>query len=315
MPVKELHRVESESGLQYKRGKFSNTESFLVNQVVQQYLVDHGITFDEFKRLFFESRGHNRLHDFFVTAAQQLEGRPVIHVYHYLRRQYHPNNWKGQWTETQDAELKRLFAIHGPKWETIGEQLGRFHVSCKDRYRVIRQSFNTGRWSVEEVERLRKAILEWRQTQPKDTAVWAWIAALVGTRSWIQCLGKYASSLESHMRTSPTSQYYSARPWTEQDDLFLVHAIYDLVVEDESEIVWGRLVATVGELQKWSPSSLARRWALLRRRVANERSLDMDTILETLMRSMEATSIATANQPDAQLELDYRDLLPSANHQ
>lgn len=308
MPVKELHRVEAESGVKYKRGKFSNAEAQAVNDIVQKYLAEHNLSFAEFKELFFQRRGHNRLHDFFLMAAQQLVGRPVIHVYHYMRRQYHPGNWHGRWSPEEDAQLKRLFAIHGPKWETIGEQLGRFHVSCKDRYRNIRQSFNTGRWSEDEVERLRAGILAWRREQPRDTAVWAWIAEKVGTRSWMQCLSKYTLSLESHMRRNPNGDI-TIKPlqWTDQEDLTLIHKIYDLVVEDESEIVWSRLLDDDWNL--WSPSCLSRRWALLRKRVNRERYLDMDTILETLMRSIKPLSPDRVPTEDAEMVIDNPDLI------
>ena len=290
LSVAALKQVEQATGLEYKKGKFSNAEATLINAAVQRFLVQHEMTFDEFKELFFQRRGHRRLQDFFVTCAQELAGRPVIHVYHYLRRQYHPGNWQGRWSAEKDDQLKRLFVLHGPKWEVIGEQLGRFHVSCKDRYRIIRQRFNSGRWQDEEVVRLRDAILAWRSLSEKpDCAVWAWIAERVETRSWMQCLVKYTGSLEAHMRRNPNCESFK-KPlkWTDQEDLILIHKIYDLVVEDESEIEWSRLLDE--SWNHWSPVCLSRRWMLLRRRVYRERYLDMDTILETLMRSIKPLS-------------------------
>lgn len=300
--VAELNRIEKESGIKYKRGKFSNAEARVIDEAVQKHIAEHNTTFKEFKEEFFDRRGHRRLESFFLAAAQQLPGRPVVHVYHYLRRQYHPGNWQGRWSEDEDEQLKRLFAVYGPQWEMIGEQVGRFHTSCKDRYRVIRQRFNSGRWSEEEVGLLRQGILAWRQEKPQDCAVWAWIAAKVGTRSWMQCLTKYTTSLEAQMRQGHNDHQDGKRSmvgWSDEEDLLLIHKIYDLVVEDESEIIWSQLLDA--NWKHRTSTCLHRRWLLLRRRVHRERHLDMDTILETLMQSIRSPSVHAAPEKDAEL--------------
>lgn len=304
--VSALHELERTTGLTYKRGKFSNTEAKITNEAVVKFLKDQNMAFQEFNSNFFEKRGHGRLADFFVQVAQQLNGRPVIHVYHYLRRQYHPGNYKGFWTPVEDDQLKRLFAIHGPKWEVIGDHLDRFHISCKDRYRKIRETFNAGKWTDEEVGKLRDAILAWRSERPTDCAVWVWISEKVATRSWLQCASKWASSLDSHLRRDPTGRNIHERlEWTDDDDLLLIHRIYDLAVEDESEIIWRHL--NTDGLDKWSGMALSIRWSLLKKRVAGYRQLDMDTILETLMNALKNDNILNM-EPAEEAKLDVSDL-------
>jgi len=77
--------------------------------------------------------------------------------------------------------------------------------------------------------------------------------------------------------------------------------IYDLGVEDECEISWKFLVTyqdpytgkempvdsgSQPPLGRWSPSRLSCRWRQLKKRVQGHTSLDMDSILEELLRGL-----------------------------
>ena len=296
MGLSQLRSIEQESGIKYKRGKFSNSEAKIVNDQVQRFLQQQGLTFDQFREQFLNKRGHGRLSDFFVQIARLLGGRPVIHVYHFLRRQYHPNNWQGQWTEEEDTTLRQLFAKYGPQWEKIGQELGRFNVNCKDRYRFIRASFNKGRWTADEVERLKQAIVDLRRDRPQCHSIGQWVADQVKTRSWMQCIQKWTSSIELLVKRPGEQRPFQ---WTDQEDLILLHRIYDLVVEDESEIDWKTLLDETWN--HWTPVCLQRRWKLLRRRVYRERMLDMDTIVETLINSLRPLSPDKVPKTDVEL--------------
>jgi hypothetical protein len=48
------------------------------------------------------------LADFFVEITKKLNnGRPVLSVYNHIRRIYHPGNYSGKWSESEDNTLKR----------------------------------------------------------------------------------------------------------------------------------------------------------------------------------------------------------------
>lgn len=285
--TKALRRLEAETGKRYKRGKFSRLEEERVRARVQSYLRENHMTDDAFRDALVTGARESKsaFRNFFVQMAMELPGRPVITVYHYLRRLYHPGNKQGAWLPEEDLHLRRLFAIHGPQWQVISQELGRFNHSCRDRYRWIREQFRKGPWQPDEIDRLRQAVQDRVRSPPSSSengsiGAWAWIAEKVETRSWHQCLTKWTNSLSFRER-HPGVRVVR---WTREQDLILLNRIYDLVVEDESEIVWGRLVDD--SWNNWTPNKLRMRWRLLRKRVRNERVLDMDTLVETLINSL-----------------------------
>lgn len=40
-------------------------------------------------------------------SAAAVPQRPIIAVYHHVRRSYHPLKQQGKWTEAEDAALKQ----------------------------------------------------------------------------------------------------------------------------------------------------------------------------------------------------------------
>jgi hypothetical protein len=279
--VKKLREIERESGKCYKRGKFSALEEAKVRHQVAEYLRENHISEEEFQDGFFNGKGRDHSKRFFVQVAMSLSGRPVITVYHYLRRLYHPGNRQGAWLPEEDMHLRRLFAVHGPQWELISKALGRYNNSCRDRYRYIRERFIKGPWQQDEIERLSAAVKErQRASVDKRIGAWAWIAEQVGTRSWHQCIAKWTSSLSFRERHPGIRRVY----WNDDQDLILLHRIYDQVVRHETELIWSRLIDD--SWSEWTPSHLRNRWHRLRKRVRNERNLEMDTIVETLMNSI-----------------------------
>ncbi len=84
-------------------------------------------------------------------AAARLEMRPVIAVYHHVRRMYDSKRHQGKWVEEEDAMLERCALAKavgkstnlgtscvtqfGQKWETISQHVGRTAADCRDRWR------------------------------------------------------------------------------------------------------------------------------------------------------------------------------------
>lgn len=291
--TKELRELENETGLKYKRGKFSRLEEKL-RAGVMRYLKYNNKTEEEFREAIVEGIRENKsaLGKFCVELTQELPGRPVITVYHYLRRLYHPGNKQGSWLPEEDMHLRRLFAIHGPQWQIIAKELGRYNNSCRDRYRFIRQQYHKGPWTSDEVTRLRNAVCELtscKKDSGKDkegVGAWASISEMVQTRNWHQCLVKWTYSLafwEKHSNQKVIR-------WTKEQDLILLNRIYDLVVEDESEIVWSRLLDESWNC--WTSNRLRTRWQILKKRVNLNKGVhfNLDSLVETLINSMNSLS-------------------------
>lgn len=274
LTIDKLKQIERETGLKYKRGRFSSTERHAINTAVEEYCRKEGIHRDIFLHALFNEVGRRRFAGFFVTTTARLAaGRPVLLVYHYMRRVLHPGNGAGKWTAEEDARLKQLFILHGPHWVQISKDMGRFGTACRDRYRKIREAYSQGPWTPEEVQRLRDAVQRLQQSRIEgDTEYLTWfhVSEAVASRSWVQCISKW-TQLSAPKR---------AIPWTDLDDYQLCHQLYDRAYCDDSEVVWRDLLPAFPSI---SPDRLRNRWGMLKRRVANWRNVDMDTLLETLL--------------------------------
>lgn len=287
----ELKRLERESGLPFKRGKFGRGEQEICMRALEEYLNLINLNRQEFIDMMFVrnnekrtavGRTEDKCKDFFVTVAGRLDGRPVVNVYHYLRRRLHPSNTGELWTAEEDAELKSLHLLHGPQWERIGREMGRFHVACRDRFRKIQASYSRGPWTEDEVRRLEQAHARAMSAdKPEGVAAWTFISDQVGTRSASQCQWKWTE----------TVMFRSMHPekkrvnWTIAEDRLLVNSIYDLGIEHPSEIVWSTLCRD-GPLAKFTPARVRHRWQLLQKRLRNSDRLPIDDICEALMRDL-----------------------------
>lgn len=299
MNVDTLHELERTSGRHFKRGRFSAREKETIRQALDEFCASRGLSRDDFINAFFmrKERGgqryvDGRFRELFPEVTKRLPGRPVLLVYQCMRRMYHPGNKKGAWSADDDSELHRLFLQHGPDWETIGLAMGRYGMSVRDRYRLLRGKGATGPWSEEEVNRLRAAVAEVRQLTGAPS--WLLVSERVGTRSAPQCILKW-SLLETAIRNG------GERPvWTRSLDFYLVSRLYDLAVEDESEVRWRELVGE-GWPVYFGPRDLQLRWRILKKRVARSSPpsiLSLDDLLEALLLSLRPLSAETISSDD-----------------
>lgn len=195
-------------------------------------------------------------------------------VYQCIRRMYHPGNLKGRWSEADDQELKRLFVLHGPNWETIGISMGRYGMNARDRYKRFRTFGSTGPWAADELERLTSAVAYVREMG--STSCWNFISERVETRSPSQCMIKWIS-FECVVKNN------GKRPkWTPDLDFNLVGRVYDLAVEDESEVCWKDFVDE-GWGVYFNSCAIQMRFAMLKKRIRNHKSMTFDELLESLL--------------------------------
>ena len=163
-------------------------------------------------------------------------------------------------------------------------------MSVRDRYRLLRGRGATGPWSPEEVTRLQMAVQEVRN-RGGTSACWQLISERVGTRSIPQCVLKW-TSLEGILRNG------GVRPtWTQSLDYHLISRLYDLAVEDESEVQWKDLFDEGWPLQ-FTPRDLLLRFRALRKRIRGDRSLSFDDLLEGLLLNLRPLSADTISDED-----------------
>lgn len=283
----ELKRIEQDSGRPFRRGRFTKAEVDAADAAVAAYLRHKRLDRAEFiQAMFVRNNERTALRseacaDFFVQVAQQLEGRPVINVYHFLRRRLHPSNTGEAWGAAEDAELRRLHLLHGPQWERIGREMGKFHVACRDRFRKIQAAYHRGPWAADEAARLEAAYARAEAgARPEGVATWTFIADQVQTRSANQCQWKWTENLLFRAMHPATRRL----DWDLAEDRLLVSRIYDLGIEHQSEINFAGLCR--GALAKFTTARVRHRWGLLRKRIRHADALPIDDVCELLMREL-----------------------------
>lgn len=151
--------------------------------------------------------------------------RPIIAVYHHVRRTFHPLSGKGKWTTEEDALLRQAVAEVGQQWEKVSSRVGRMSSDCRDRYRnhiAHRELRVTGTWTKEEEEELTMIVTEMTIDQGKDPdndVFWGVVSQRMGNkRGRQQCRIKWTDSLSKVVKDGGQK----AR-WSQQDAYILVH--------------------------------------------------------------------------------------------
>jgi hypothetical protein len=127
----------------------------------------------------------------------------------------------GKWTEDEDNKLKDAVHIHGGRhWDIIAALVpGRTRSQCTGRWysslkpSVVLKAGHSGKWTEDEDNMLTYAIY---RHGDKD---WTVITALVQGRTKKQCRNRWYTCLNPAL----TAAY--VRPWTEDEDVELLHAL------------------------------------------------------------------------------------------
>ena len=280
-----LYKVEQRTGLKYRRGHFSDSERLLAMKFTTKYCKDQNMTLEEFKKIFFDDMGTNnstnnskRLNNFFVDCSQHFGGRPVVAVYQFLKRLYHPGNHRGAWNTEDDEALLREYQKYGPKWALIGKELNRLGTNCRDRYNLkwkhVGSTLN-GAWTPEEDEKLKKGIEE--SLKGSGTISWIWVAEeKVKSRTPLQCLSRF--KIIKNRNSTPELGNPKPKPklkkekeiwngWTDDFDQLLIHELELLVIELSSEdsIDWKSLIIkSLPPGKLFNYEFLFRRWNYLK---------------------------------------------------
>ncbi|XP_051890222.1 cyclin-D-binding Myb-like transcription factor 1 [Pristis pectinata] len=265
-------------GHKWKQGMWSKEEIDVLMSNIENYLQIHGLS-DATEVIFEMSKDERK--DFYRTIARGLN-RPLFAVYRRVLRMYDNRNHVGKYTPQEIEKLKELRSKHGNDWATIGAALGRSASSVKDRCRLMKDTCNTGKWTVEEEKRLAEVVHELTATDPGDIVTqgvsWAAVAERVGTRSEKQCRSKWLNYL--NWKQSGGTE------WSKDDEMNLILRIAELNAEDESEINWD--IMAEGWSSVRSPQWLRSKWWTIKRQVTNHKDLTFAELVESLRQLVES---------------------------
>jgi len=134
-------------------GMYLPDEARTLEETVKNYCASKNVTFSQL------CGGHDhKIHDKTVRGAWQeiaqcLPHRTVLSIYRRALRQFHGLS-RGTWSEEETSSLFRLVELHGHKWATIQDKLGRSATDCRVKYLRSNENFQRGKWSIENVELL-----------------------------------------------------------------------------------------------------------------------------------------------------------------
>ncbi|XP_031570832.1 cyclin-D-binding Myb-like transcription factor 1 [Actinia tenebrosa] len=250
-------------GVKWRQGMWSKEENDILKENIINYCKDNNIA-DPNIIIFDMSKDDRK--DFYRTIAKGIK-RPLFAIYRRVLRMYDRRNYIGKYSPEEVKQLKSLKEKYGNDWATIGVAMGRSASSVKDRYRLLKENCQAGKWTAEEEERLSNAVHELSGTQAGDVVTtgisWALVAEKVETRSEKQCRSKWLNYLNWKEK--------GGKEWTKQDEIKLINRIYELDVENENLIDWKTLMTNWTSVR--SPQWLRSKWWAMKKHIpANDMS-------------------------------------------
>ncbi|KAI9574671.1 hypothetical protein HD554DRAFT_2010136 [Boletus coccyginus] len=282
MNASKLGELVKTQGLVYKKGKFSAIEEQQLKNAIEAFKASRGLTDEQILDIIFQKNEKGKENAFWSEITVAIPQRPIIAVYHHVRRAFHPKKQQGKWMPEEDDLLRRAVADLGQQWEKVSEIVGRMSSDCRDRYRnhiANREVRITGPWSKEEEEELTNIVTEMTVNQGKDfdnDVFWGIVSEKMGNRRGRQqCRIKWTDSL------SKTVKNEGQKPrWSPQDAYILVHKVDTLKVRDDTEIDWKTLPDPDWNL--WSAHSLQRRWLTMKRSIKGYEEMTHQEIMDIL---------------------------------
>ncbi|KAH9999800.1 hypothetical protein BJV77DRAFT_939505 [Russula vinacea] len=282
LSANKLAELAKTQGLVYKKGKFSAIEEQQLADAIQAYKEENRIDDAGFIDLVFAKNGTTKNNAFWSELTTAVPMRPIIAIYHHVRRAYHPLRAQGKWMPSEDALLKAAVQEFGQQWEKVSDRVGRMASDCRDRYRNHIQNSEdraAGPWTQDEETRLTQIVTDMTVKQGKDMdndVFWSIVSQKMGgKRGRQQCRIKWTDCLSKTFKNNGT------RPrWSSRDAYILVHKVDSLRVQDDSEIDWKTLPDSNWNL--WSAHTLQRRWLTMKRGVRGHEDMTHTEILDIL---------------------------------
>ncbi|XP_073695610.1 transcription termination factor 1-like [Garra rufa] len=267
-------------GITLRHGRFSDAENERLRQNVRDFIALTGVK-DATKlfqpKRFPEEREEltklKKVHKFFEKIAEGIP-RPCHDVYSRGRKVFDSGNYKGRFTEGELKLLLKYHTLHGSNWEKISELTGRSAYSLEKRFAQLNTARKTGPWSAKEEQRLLRAVRDYvvtvlkskspNKTTPKKVSreilyqklPWFNISQKVKTRCWSKCREKWMSILAVRMSLGACRGRK-----TQEAKIRLIKAMYQLQVEDVTDVNWDDLTAVFGDVP---PAYVQAKWHQLK---------------------------------------------------
>ncbi|CEL59474.1 DNA-binding protein REB1 OS=Kluyveromyces lactis (strain ATCC 8585 / CBS 2359 / DSM 70799 / NBRC 1267 / NRRL Y-1140 / WM37) GN=REB1 PE=3 SV=2 [Rhizoctonia solani AG-1 IB] len=279
-----LAELVKEQGLVYKKGKFSAIEEHQIEEALQNYAKSRSLTPQEIDAIIFSKgkKAKEEYSTFWSEITRAVPQRPIIAVYHHVRRTHHPMKQQGKWTPEEDAIVIAAVAELGQKWEQISMRVGRMSSDCRDRYRnhlVDQEARVIGPWTKEEEDELTRIVMELtvkQGLQADNDVLWSEVSERMGGRRTRQQVRiKWTDALNKRVKNA------GERPrWSAQDAYILVHKVASMPVQDDTEIDWKLLPDPQWNL--WSAHQLQRRWFGLKKTLKDSDTMPHAEIISIL---------------------------------
>ncbi|XP_041492832.1 cyclin-D-binding Myb-like transcription factor 1 [Microtus oregoni] len=265
-------------GHKWKQGVWSKEETDILMNNIECYMKEHGVE-NATEIIFKMSKGKRK--DFYKTISLGLN-RPLFSVYRRVARMYDDRNHVGKYSPEESAKLKELWQQHGNDWTKIGAAMGRSPSSVKDRCRLMKDNWNTGKWTEEEEQLLRDVVHELTCTEMDEKVTqgvsWAIVAQRVGTRSAKQCRAKWLNYLNW--------KHTGGTEWTRKDEVTLINKLSELDASDENEINWDDLAKGWESVR--SPQWLHSKWWTIKRQITNHKDFTFPVLVKSLQQIYES---------------------------
>lgn len=259
-------------GATWKQGQWTKEEVDILQENINRYCAERNII-DPTHIIFEMSKDERK--DFYRCIARGLQ-RPLFSVYRRVTRMYDQKNHIGKYTPDEINKLKELRSKFGNDWASIGSALGRSASSVKDKFRLMKETCNSGKWLREEEKRLAAAVYDLAGVKPGENVTtglsWALVAERVSTRSEKQCRTKWLNYLNWKQK--------GGTEWTREDDINLVLKISNLDVNNDTEIDWNDLASNWPSVR--SPQWLRGKWWSLKRHCTEYQNMEFKDLLEYL---------------------------------
>jgi len=278
-----LAEMAKKEGLVYKKGKFSALEDDLLAKAIEHYRMSRYLSQDDILAMIRRDPGTKDKSDsFWFEITAQVPLRPVMAVYHHVRRIYDSKGHQGKWIPEEDVVLERAVSELGQRWEKVSHQVGRTANDCRDRWRNHIQHRSTriaGPWSKEEEDQLTAIVLSIttdKGISADNDVFWSEVSNKMGNRrTRQQCRIKWYDALNK------THKNRGDKPrWSLQDAYILVCKLASLNINDDTEIDWKLLNDEDWNL--WSAHQLQRRFQTLKKSVKGYETMTFHEILDIL---------------------------------
>lgn len=271
-------REFKKKGMAIRFGRFTAEENDRLRKNVEDFLSLSGI--DCPQKLFYSSRYPEekstikqlKVQYRFLTRICEGIPRAKNLIYKRGRKMFDELNYKGRYTEEEEASLKRFQTLYGNNWIKIADLVGRSEQSVALKFLTFDRK-NKGRWSYKErrillkvmEDELRKTLdpaemtdLEQGATPERNARLltiireklyqnihWVDVAAKVKTRNWVQCRQQWMHLLTHRMSQG---EAMSKSNKCVQAKINLINRLYAMNVEDQYDIDWEDLTDVFGDV-------------------------------------------------------------------